>query len=277
MLYLLSTAPRRHTRQKDRRFFVTSEKAHAGLVTVRPKSTHRKQRTADLQRARLEPVQDRSRRRNDEILDAAAQLLETVNIEDLSHSDIAALAGMSKASVHYHFPTIASVQLALGRRYDAECSAYLARIPLPGGDVSWQELMRHGAAHARDWFNARRPACETLLGPLMTRENRLAGIEYNTQIGATGLRGLRRRFEIPEQPHLEEVFAYNGEIIDLFWSRSYLTRGHIDDRALEESLRASLGYLRNFLPEFLPPRRKAALDEADDTAWAPPRSSSSAS
>jgi AcrR family transcriptional regulator len=246
-------------------------------MKVRPKSTHRKQRTADLQRARLEPVQDRSRRRNDEILDAAAQLLETVNIEDLSHSDIAEVAGMSKATLHYHFPTIASVQLALGRRYDAECSRHLAKIPLPDGDVSWQQLMRIGAASARDWFNAHRPACETLLGPLMTRENRLAGIEYNTQIGATTLRGLKRRFEIPDQSHLEEVFAYNGEIIDLFWSRSYLTQGHIDDRALEESLRASLGYLRNFLPEYLPSRRQAALDEVDNAAWAPSTSSTSAS
>lgn len=253
---------------------MTPDKAHASLIKVRPKSTHRKQRTADLQRARLEPVQDRSRRRNDEILDAAAQLLETVNIEDLSHSDIAEVAGMSKASVHYHFPTIASVQLALGRRYDAECSKHLARIPLPDGDVSWQQLMRIGGASARDWFNAHRPACETLLGPLMTRENRLAGIEYNTQVGATTLKGLKRRFEIPEQPHLEEVFAYNGEIIDLFWSRSYLTRGHIDDRALEESLRASLGYLRNFLPEFLPPKRRAGLGGVHDAVWAAPTSSS---
>lgn len=264
MLYVLATAPRRVIGQKDRRFFVTPDKADVGLPKVRPKSTHRKQRAADLQRARLEPVQDRSRRRNDQILDAAAQLLETVNIEDLSHSDIAEIAGTSKASVHYHFPTIASVQLALGRRYDAACSAYLARIPLPSGEMSWQQLMRHGATHARDWFNARRPACETLLGPLMTRENRLAGIEYNNQIGSTGLRGLRRRFEIPEQPHLEEVFAYNGEIIDLFWSRSYLTRGQIDDRALEESLRASLGYLRNFLPDYLPPKRTQVLDDVQD-------------
>jgi len=251
---------------------VTPDKAHIGVTKVRPKSTHRKQRTPDLQRARLEPVQDRSRRRNDEILDAAAQLLETVNIEDLSHSDIAAVAGMSKASVHYHFPTIASVQLALGRRYDAECSRHLAQIPLPEGEVSWQQLMRISAASARDWFNAHRPACETLLGPLMTRENRLAGMAYNTEVGATSLKGLKRRFEIPEQSHLEEVFAYNGEIIDLFWSRSYLTLGYIDDRALEESLRASLGYLRNFLPEFLPPRRKAGLDRVADQGFGAPTS-----
>jgi AcrR family transcriptional regulator len=268
---------RREIGQKDRRLFVTPDKAHASLPRVRPKSTHRKQRTADLQRARLEPTQDRSRRRNEEILDAAAQLLETVNIEDLSHSDIAGVAGTSKASVHYHFPTIASVQLALGRRYDAECSRHIARVPLPERDVSWQQLMRIGGPSARDWFNAHRPACETLLGPLMTRENRLAGIEYNTQVGATILKGLKRRFEIPEQPHLEEVFAYNGEIIDLFWSRSYLTQGHIDDRALEESLRASLGYLRNFLPEFLPTRRKAGRGEVDDAPRPPPTASGSAS
>lgn len=232
-----------------------------GLVNVRPKSSHRKQRAQDLQRARREPVQERSRRRNDQILDAAGKLLETVNIEDLSHSDIAAVAGVSKASVHYHYPTIAAIQLALGGRHDLESSRYVLSNTKTLNPASWQELLRQHAFHARTWFNAHRPGCETLLGPLMTRENRLAGMSYNAEGGSAVLRSIRRFFEVPHQAHLEEAFAYNGEIIDLFWSRCYLTKGHIDEAAFEESLRASFGYLRNFLPEFLPRRVSSPPDE----------------
>jgi AcrR family transcriptional regulator len=208
----------------------------------------------DLQRSRLEPVQDRSRRRNEQILEAVARLLETVNIEDLSHSDIALAAGVSKPSVHYHFPTIAAIQLELGRRYDAEVSVFLdgLREKRKRRVETWQDMVRDGTRAARDWFNAHRPACETLLGPSLSRENRLAGITYNSQVGSSVLKAIREVFAVPDQAHLEEVFSYNGEIIDLFWSRSYLTLGTIDDKALEESLRGSLGYLRNFLPEYLP-------------------------
>jgi len=225
----------------------------AGPV-VRPRSSHRKQRNSETQRAALEPSQDRSRRRNELILDAAYELLKTVNVEDLSHSDIANVAGVSKASVHYHFPTIAAIQLQLGRRLDGELSDYANQFRDHRDASSWQDVVRASARRARDWFNDRRPACEALLGPLLTRENRLAGITYNRQVGSSLLAAIRKTFVVPDTGSLEEVFSYNGEILDLFWSRSYLTRGRIDDEALEESLRASLGYLRNFLPEYLPKR-----------------------
>lgn len=231
---------------------MASNAKDSAALTVRPKASHRKHRASELQRTALEPVQERSRRRNDQILEAAAKLLETVNIENLAHADIATVAGISKASVHYHYPTIAAIQLALGQRYDADVAQYVTAHAAPGHVASWHEIVRRNAGLAWTWFNQNRPACEALLGPLMTRENRLAGMDYNARGGSATLRRIRKEFVIAEQPQLEEVFAYNGEIIDLFWSRSYLRSGRIDEAALEESLRASLGYLRNFLPEILP-------------------------
>lgn len=227
-------------------------------IVVRPRSSHRKQRSLRPIRERLEPSQDRSRRRNEEILDAAARLLEFVNIEDLSHSDVAAAAGTSKASVHYHYPTIAALQLQLGRKFDAENTAYVSRHPrLRAPSGTWQDFVRIRAAVSRDWFNSHRAACEALLGPLLARENRLAGMSYNSQVGADLLQGLRLNFHLPDRPDLQGAISLNGEIIDLFWSRSYLVQGRIDDESLEESLRASVGYLRNFFPEYLPRRDHA--------------------
>lgn len=231
---------------------------------VRPKSSHRKGRSAQIQREQREPSQDRSRKRHEDILLAAESLLEVANIEDLSLSDIATKAGISKASVHYHFPTIAAIQLALGYRYDQALSELLAdyhvkltkmRVP------TWQEWIRIEATAVRDYFNAHRPVCEAILGPLLHRENRLAMLSQNTQIGLSKLRNLCQIFEVPNPEILEKIIAYNGEILDVFWSGSYLKNGYIDDHVLEESIRASVGYLRNFLPEVMPMKAEFAAQE----------------
>lgn len=235
---------------------------------VRPKSTHRKQRAAELQRTKLAPVQGRSKKRHEEILVAVERLLEEVNIEDLSHSDIAREAGISKPSVHYHFPTIAALQRELGRRCDARLYHVLldhSKQFISASVTSWQEWLRLGAVVARDYFNTNRAACEALYGPMLHRENRIAGFEYNSQVGMAMLKMIQDRFVFDAYPELDSIFSINGEIIDLFWGASYLRKGFIDDDAFEESLRASRGYLRHYLPEVLP-LRKAKIDSSVVTA-----------
>lgn len=205
-------------------------------------------------RERPAPAQDRSRKRIEAILVATTELLEHVNIEDLSHSDISERADISKASVHYYFPTIADLQLALGSRFEAEITEafhahYEATINDDGG--SWQDWGRLDLVIPWQYFNTHRPACEALLGPILHRRNRLAGMQYNSARGAERLVMLQRRFVVPEIPNIELVFAKVADIIDAFWSRAYLTQGYIDEETLEETIRATNGYLKNYLPEIL--------------------------
>jgi AcrR family transcriptional regulator len=203
------------------------------------------------------PSQERSRRRFEAILSAAEALLQNANIEDLSFYDLARKAEISPASVFYLFPSMAAVQLELRKRYDVVLSGLLVdihhkltRMRVP----TWQEWMRIEAGEARNYYNANRPACEALLGPLLHRDNRLPSLQGNALIGASNLANMRRIFDVPIMPGLERKFAYNCELIEMFWSGSYMARGFIDDVAFEESIRASVGYLRNFLPEMLPLR-----------------------
>lgn len=229
------------------------------MIKVRPKASHRKARSTEKAKPRIKPVQDRSKRSNEAIFEAAISLLETVNIEDLSHSDIATVASVSKASVYYHFPTIASLKLALSRRFDEELFEHLKSHDHLGEKYdNWPDMNRAGARLARDWLNDNRPACEALYGPALSRENRIASVAYNASVGREIQARLSERFILPDLPNLPEITEMNGEIIDLFWSRSYLMTGQISDHALEESLRASIGYLRNFLADFLPPRATPA-------------------
>lgn len=234
-----------------------SDGATALLPPVRAKSTHRKQRSEQPKRVKLDPIQDRSRRRNEEILRAASELLQVVNIEDLSHSDIAQQAGISKAATYYHYPTIAAIQRELSLRYDEELVEFLVKTDSSSDTRDWQTYIRDGATRAKNWLNNNRPACEALLGPRLTRENQLVSIAINTKVGGRTLGELRARYHMPEHPNLEEIISHHGEIIDLFWSRSYLNLGFIDEYAHEEALRASLGYLKNYIPE------RMALREPD--------------
>lgn len=224
-------------------------------IAVRRKSSYRKQRSEAPPRAQRAPSQERSKQRRETLLQAAEQLLETACVEDLSHSEIAGKANVARASVHYHFPNIASLQYELGRRYDAQLTGVMQKLrdsftsrPI----ATWHEWIRIEAEAARDWFNANRPACEALLGPLLTRENRVAGMQDNARAGKSKLENLSRLFEVPGEEMLALTFTYNVEMTDLLWSASYQRKGFIDDDALEESIRASIGYLRSFLPDILP-------------------------
>lgn len=235
--------------------------------TVRPRSTQRKQRGQSTPADKRSPRQDRSRKRFQEILDVTEELLQSANIEDLSLSDIGQKANISKASVHYHFPTVAAIQLELARRHDETImvlldamGAELEKQRLP----QWQDWLRIKSGVARDYFNSHRAACECLLGPVLHRRNRMLSMENNEKIGYGKLRSLINAFEVSNEPLLQEVMPYAGEILDTFWSGSYIKNGYIDDRAFDESIRAVVGYLRNFLPEIMVLKKPVdALDEAE--------------
>jgi len=59
-----------------------------------------------------------------QILDAAADLLQRLTYPAFSYSDISAEVGIRKASIHYHFPSKEDLGLALVRRYLEEFEAF---------------------------------------------------------------------------------------------------------------------------------------------------------
>lgn len=58
-------------------------------------------------------VQTRSRNRKAEILELAIQLLQTKGFENFSYQDISSALGITKASVHHHFPKKEDLGVAL--------------------------------------------------------------------------------------------------------------------------------------------------------------------
>jgi TetR/AcrR family transcriptional repressor of nem operon len=76
------------------------------------------------------------------ILDIAEQLAQTCGFNGFSYADIAVQLGVTKASLHYHFPTKAELGRALIARYHAKFVQALEAIDLRGGEAS-RKLKRY--------------------------------------------------------------------------------------------------------------------------------------
>ena len=64
----------------------------------------------------------------DRMLDLAEMLVQTRGFNGFSYADIASELGVTKATLHYHFPTKAELGLRLIRRYTEVFTAALSQI-----------------------------------------------------------------------------------------------------------------------------------------------------
>ena len=71
-----------------------------------------------------------------EILDTAERLVQVRGFNAFSYADIAATLGITKASLHYHFPSKADLGRALIERYAGRFGDALADIDAAGWDAS---------------------------------------------------------------------------------------------------------------------------------------------
>jgi TetR/AcrR family transcriptional repressor of nem operon len=88
------------------------------------------------------------------ILDVAERLVQTRGFNGFSYADIAAALGITKASLHYHFPTKAELGRRLIERYEGRFLDALAAIDRSGVDA--REKLRRYAAIYRDVLRSNR-------------------------------------------------------------------------------------------------------------------------
>ena len=69
------------------------------------------------------------------VLDVAERLIQTRGFNGFSYADVAAEVGITKASLHYHFPTKGDLGLILVQRYQETFEAALADLLRDGGDT----------------------------------------------------------------------------------------------------------------------------------------------
>ena len=95
------------------------------------------------------------------ILDSAERLVQNRGYNGFSYADVAAELGVTKASLHYHFPGKAELGQALVERYAARFAEALDEIDARGGDASAKL-----AAYARIYANVLREKRMCLCGML---------------------------------------------------------------------------------------------------------------
>ena len=81
------------------------------------------------------------------ILDLAERLVQTRGYNGFSYADIAGSLGMTKASLHYHFPAKAALGKSLINRYEKNFLAALAAIDRSGKGAR-DKLRRYAAIYA---------------------------------------------------------------------------------------------------------------------------------
>jgi AcrR family transcriptional regulator len=102
------------------------------------------------------------------VLDVAERLVQTRGFNGFSYADIAAALGITKASLHYHFPTKADLGRRLIERYEHRFLEAVAAIDRSGADA--REKLRRYAAIYVDVLRANRMClCGMLASDYATR------------------------------------------------------------------------------------------------------------
>lgn len=196
------------------------------------------------------PTQERSRRRFEEILDAADRLLERCDPADFSIYALAPEAGMSAPSIYHFFRSPALVLMTLADRYLHKLLALMDE-PLPTHLTTWAQLQDHLFERARVFFEAHAPARKLLLGAAYTTETRKRDLNNDVRIAEKALARFQQVYLVPDTPDLLERFVETIVINESIWALSYHRYGRITDQMAARARVARVAYAMTFLPERL--------------------------
>jgi len=187
---------------------------------------------------RKQPVQSRARATIDQIVEAAAQLIEERGMRGYNTNAVAARAGVSIGSLYQYFPGKEAIMIALARRETAALRGDIAAARLDPG--SREALIRLIDAAVR--HQLRRPALARVIDLEEERlardgDDTVAAALRNAVASALGRPGMRRL----AHPALavDDLIAIVTGMID-----AAAMRGERDAAALARRVRAAaFGYL----------------------------------
>jgi AcrR family transcriptional regulator len=207
--------------------------------------------SAPLSSAR-QPQRARGRERFQHLLDAAESLLAEHPDSEVALAMVAERAAVPLPSVYHFFPNRNAIFVELAGRFHEELAA-LSRteiLPLP---QRWQDLVLIRQTRARDYLNAHPAALRLFMGAGVSVEVRTLDLRGNTSLSARRAEEFRQRFDCAGLDGLQEWLAISLGLMDGVWAISYASHGMITDHYLREGWRATVAYLRTYLPEDLRP------------------------
>lgn len=195
----------------------------------------------------------RGKERFGQLLDAAAEMLADHMDSDVTLAMVAQRAQVPLPSVYHFFPNRNAIFVELARRFHEEL-AVVARTTITPYPTRWQDLLLVRQTRGRDYLNANPAALRLFMGAGVSVEVRTLDLRGNTASSKLRAREFRERFECAGLTGLEYWLSVTFGLMDGIWAISYAEHGRITDQYLMEGWRASVAYLRTYLPEDLPIR-----------------------
>lgn len=196
-------------------------------------------------------TQARGRLRRKLLLDAAQDLLQTHELDAISLSDVAELAGVPKGSAYHFFASIAEVYSELTKRISEEICEDQRR-PITRPIASWQDVFAECVERGADFFNCNIASKQLILGPKSPPEIKRSDRQNDYEIGRCVQENIALFYALPEFPNRDAIFFRAVEIADLMFCLSVLEHDTITPEMTAEAVKAGNAYLSLYVPPYLP-------------------------
>lgn len=193
------------------------------------------------------PVQGRSRERVEKVIAAAEALLLEQGPEDTSIPEVAARAGVPRASIYPFFPNKYALFLTIGDHHLKQVAKLISQASTELDTDNWQALVDGAVRGVAAYYNRHPVAGLLILGGPMSRTGYLSQ-EITIQDIGQRLRPLFQKLEtrqpLPENP---DVITIAVEIAFACMRHSWFTHEQVTDAMAEQASLAATAYLANWL------------------------------
>lgn len=197
-------------------------------------------------------TQARGRARREVLVQAARDLLQEREIDDITLPMVSEAANIPSSSTYHFFPDLRELYKELARTISDEM---VRAEPAVAAEATWQSIIGTFLTASADYFNADAAARQLILGPRTTPDIRQAGCHDDYRFGVQLHAALSARFHLPELAEPTAIFFRAIVIADAFFALSVLEDGIITRHMIEEASRAATSYLGNYLPPVLQRKR----------------------
>jgi AcrR family transcriptional regulator len=185
------------------------------------------------------------------LLSKARKLLGKKLLKDVSMNDVAEAAKIPKGSAYFFYDSIDSLWAALVEQMYEELGAVLLH-PLPADLGTWAEVFKALLDEALTFIDSDPALSQLLVGPYIPPALKMSERSGDVGMGRIVDQQLSSRFVLPEMPDRPKLFFLALEIVDVLCTVSMIEHGRLTQEYKAECVRASVAYLRTYLPDELP-------------------------
>ncbi|TGK88314.1 TetR/AcrR family transcriptional regulator [Leptospira bourretii] len=194
------------------------------------------------------------RNRRTQLLTIALEFLREKSPEEISFADICKEAKIPRPSAYHFFPNVEAIFHGI-RLLHSESLIEKSLLLKRESFDSWKTYIERSIDVAVEVTNKERAFPRLIYGYRMSNpEMRQVGQELDAKLANLAKLGLMDRFELPELEQADQIFGVAFSIADSLLKHSYRTYGDFTTWMVSETKKATVSYLKNYLPEVCKPK-----------------------